>query len=113
MDDEDDIEGGAPNEGEITEIRKDTFWGVFGDGTTFDMPIDMLDGHGVGTKVLRSSHEIEDFDDPEDHYDQSFMLIGADYATVIMCNVTDEGFEIGDVVRYTKEQFLQDEGRLN
>lgn len=109
MDDEDDIEGGAPNEGEITEIREDTFWGVFGDGTTFDMPIGMLDGHGVGTKVLRNSHDPEDDED----YDQSFMLIGAEYATVIMCNVTDEGFEIIDVVRYTKEQFLQDEGRLN
>ncbi len=113
MDEENDIEGGAPDEGEITEIREDTFWGVFGDGTTFDMPLDMLDGHGVGTKVLRSSHEAEDFEEDDDHYDQSFMLIGAEYATVIMCNVTDKGFEIIDVVRYTKEQFLKDEGRLN
>lgn len=102
-----------PNEGEITEIKETTFWGVFGDGTTFDIPNSVLDGHGIGTKVLRNSHEVDEFDDPSDHYDQSFMLVGADYATIILCNVTEEGFEIGNVFRLTKEQFLKDEGLLN
>lgn len=113
MVEEHDIEGGDPEEGVITEIKETTFWGVFGNGTTFDMPNDVLDGHGVGTKVLRSSHDVEEFDNPEDHYDQSFMLIGDEYATVVLCNVSDDGFEIVNVIRYTKEQFLKDEGRLN
>lgn len=113
-------EGGPHEEGKITEIREDTFWGVFNDGSTFDMPISLLDGHTVGTTVLRRSHdpdepffeESED-DDGEEEYDTSFMIIGPEYATVILCNVTDEGMEIQSAFRYYKEEFLKEEGRLN
>ena len=112
MNDDTEIEDPS-NTGTITEIKEDTFWGVFNDGRTFDMPLDVLDGHGVGTTVLRSSHDPEDFEDQDEAYDQSFMLIGEEYATVIMCNVTALGYEILHVQRYTKGDVLREAGSLN
>lgn len=113
-------EGGPHEEGKITEIREDTFWGVFNDGSTFDMPIGLLDGHSVGTTVLRRMNDpdepiFEDGEegDEEEEYDVSFMLLGPEYATIILCNVTEEGMEIQTAFRYHKEDFLKAEGLLN
>lgn len=92
-------------EGTITEIKSDVFFGVFDDGTTFDMPLSFLDGHGIGTVVI---HNIEDDDDAAE-YDASFMLIGDEYATIILTTFEEKGFGIVEAFRVYKDAFLNGE----
>lgn len=93
-------------EGKITQLKENTFFGEFNDGTTFDMPLSMLDGHGVGTTVV---YNIRDIDDEESEEDASFMLIGDEYATIILCEDTVNGFAILEAFRIYKDSFLNGE----
>ena len=95
----------SDSEGRINEIKADTFWGQFDDGSTFDMPIDVLDGHEVGALVLRVEHT-EDQD--VEISDRSFLIIGEEYATVICTNDAEEGQEIVQVIRVNRDGSLKE-----
>lgn len=90
----------ADSQGRINEIKADTFWGQFDDGSTFDMPIDVLDGHGVGATVLRVEHTEEKDIEVSN---RSFVIIGDDYATVICTNDAEYGQEIVHLIRVNRD----------
>lgn len=91
-----------PNEGEITRIEDDVFWGRFNSGQTFDMPVSVLDGHIVGTKVIINQRE----EDEEEDYDYSFLLIGEEHATIVLCSEHEDGMEIVSVVRVNRSELM-------
>lgn len=90
----------ADVEGRINEINTETFWGRFADDSTFDMPLDVLDGHEVGSLVLRVEHD-EEAD--KKISDRSFIILGEDYATVICTNDAEDGQEIVSVIRVNRD----------
>lgn len=90
----------ADLEGTITEIRDDTFWGQFEDGTTFDMPNDILNGHAVGDVILRVEHETAE---DKEFGERSFILIGETYATIICTSTHEDGEQIDQVIQVDKK----------
>ncbi len=65
------------------------------------MPIQVLNGHQIGDVMMCVEHNAEL--DEDESTDLSFILIGDKHATVIMCNLTDDGFEIIKAIQVDRE----------
>lgn len=83
-----DTEERLLGEGKIARIEDGVAWGEFEPDFTFDVPVD--DFHMVGDDVRFSLNE-----SPEEiGSTHTFMIMGDHHATILWCNVNDEGLEI-------------------